>query len=703
MRHSASLPTTALVLSIATPFSASFASAADNTLVEEMVVTASRTARPLSTIPNTVTVINQADLNQQLTVNNDLSTILGNLIPSFTPSRQKLTSAGETLRGRSPLYMVDGIPQSNPLRDGGRDGHTIDPLVLERIEVIHGANAIHGLGASGGIINLITKKPTEELQQSIRLETYFQEDDVGDSLGYGVNYGFSGSSGNFDMIASLGYRSQGLAYDANDDIIGFDNTQGDTMDSETHNVFFKIGYNWDDQRLELSANRYKISGNNDWTSVPGNVAEGIATTAIEQDMQGDAPSNEVTLFSLNYSNDDILGHQLRVQAFNQDFSGTYGGGVFSSFQDPAYGSDIFDQSQNNSEKYGLKITAIKDQVAGLPLNLVYGIDFFSDSTYQQLVQTSRKWVPDTEYQNYAPYLQMEFTGIEQLTVTAGIRHEKSELKVDDFTTLYSYGSQAVVGGNPEFSETLYNLGAKYRITDHWRVFANYSEGFSMPDVGRVLRGINLADQRVDSFLELDPIVAQNREAGVEYITQVFSAHLTYYQSESDFGQRLQLNADGQYLVKRERTEVDGVEARLQWLATDVDTFGLRYAHTEGEYDSDESGSVDTELDGANISPNRINLSWERNWTAALSTRLQISHLKDLTFKNSDSSTYAEFEGYTTADLSANIESSVGTFTVGVQNLTNEDYFSYYSQTVGSDERNFTGLGRSFSLSYHRVF
>ena len=69
----------------------------------------------------------------------------------------------------------------------------------------------------------------------------------------------------------------------------------------------------------------------------------------------------------------------------------------------------------------------------------------------------------------------------------------------------------------------------------------------------------------------------------------------------------------------------------------------------------------------------------------------------------DSSTYAEFEGYTTADLSANIESSVGTFTVGVQNLTNEDYFSYYSQTVGSDERNFTGLGRSFSLSYHRVF
>ncbi|MCR8922923.1 TonB-dependent receptor [Dasania sp. GY-MA-18] len=703
MRHPAGLPTTALILSFTTPLAAPFASAAGNERVEEMVVTASRTAKPLSTIPNTVTIINQADLNQQLAVNNDLSTVLGNLIPSFTPSRQKLTSAGETLRGRSPLYMVDGVPQSNPLRDGGRDGHTIDPSVIERVEVIHGANAIHGLGASGGIINLITKKPTQELQQSIRVESYFQEEDISDSLGYGLNYGFSGSAGDVDMIASLGYRNQGLAYDANDNIIGFDNTQGDTMDSETHNAFIKIGYNWDEQRLEFTANRYKVAGNNDWTSVAGSVTNGIATTAIEQKMEGDSTSNKVTLLSLNYSNENILGHQLRVQAFSQDFAGTYGGGVFASFQDPAYGSDIFDQSQNNSEKYGLKITAIKDQLAGLPINLVYGVDFFSDTTYQQLVQTGRKWVPDTEYKNYAPYLQMEFTGIEQLTVTAGIRHEKSELKVDDFTTLFSYGSQSVQGGNPEFSETLYNLGAKYSLNDNWRVFGNYSEGFSMPDVGRVLRGISEAGQQVDSFLELEPIVAQSREAGLEYGNQSITAQITYYQSESDFGQRLQLNADGQYLIKRERTEVNGVETRVQWFATQADTLGLRYAYTEGEYDSDESGSVDTDLDGANIAPNRLNLSWDRNWSAALSTRLQINHLYNRNFKDLDGVSYAKFKGYTTADLSANLESSLGTFTLGVQNLTNEDYFSYYSQTVGNDERNFKGLGRSYSIGYHRAF
>ena len=211
--------------------------------VEEVIVTATRSAKPLSQIPNTVTLIDQRDLAQQININNDLSTILGNLIPSFAPSRQKMTSHGESLRGRDPLYMVDGVPQSNPLRDGSRDGHTIDPLMLERVEVIHGANAIHGLGASGGIINLITRRPADEWQQSLRLESNGQEEDLGESFGYGANYSVSGRAGNTDVLASLTWRSNGINYDADGRIIGFDNAQGDTMDADTLNAFVKTATN----------------------------------------------------------------------------------------------------------------------------------------------------------------------------------------------------------------------------------------------------------------------------------------------------------------------------------------------------------------------------------------------------------------------------------------------------------------------------
>lgn len=673
--------------------------------LDEVVVTATRVEKPLSTIPNTVTVIDQEELEQQLAVENDLSTVLGNLVPSFSPSRQKMTSAGESLRGRKPLYLIDGVPQSNPLRVGGRDGHTIDPFMLERVEVLHGANAIHGLGAAGGVINLITKKPGPGLEQKIRLETGFQAEDVGESADYGVSYSFSNRVDNADVLAGLSYRSTGVAYDANGEVIGADNTQGDTMDADSIDGFLKTGYDWNGQRIELTLNHYDIEGNNNWISVPGDVDAGIPSGAEKGDVDGEAARNRVTTASLSYSHQDILGHSLRVQGYRQDFEATYGAEAtpIATFQDPAYGPDLIDQSQNNSEKIGMKVTLAKDKVAGLPIGVVYGVDVLEDKTWQALIQTGRTWVPESEYFNYAPFLQVEYTGIDKLTLTGGVRHEESKLDVDDFTTLASYGSQFVEGGSPEFSETLYNIGGTYQFTKTWRVYANYAEAFSMPDVGRVLRGINVPGQSVESFLDLQPILTENSEVGVQYRGSDFNSQLTYYVSESDFGQRLQRGTDGIYTVEREKTEVDGIEFSLDWFATDIDTFGLRYAQSEGRYDSDQDGRVDSDLGGANIAPDRANVSWSRYWIDSVSTRLQINHFRSRDFKDSEGGVVNEFDGYTTVDLSTDIQALGGQVTLAVQNLTNRDYFTYYSQTSPNDLRNFTGLGRSFNLAYQRTF
>jgi len=673
--------------------------------IEEIFVTASRTEKSLNTIPNTVTVINSEELVRQIAISNDMSAIIGNLVPSFSPSRQKLTGSGESLRGRSPMYMVDGVPQSNPLRDGARDGHTIDPLMLERIEIIHGANAIHGLGASGGIINMITRQPGDDVQQSLRLDSVVQDADINESFGYGATYNFSGRlSEQFDLLASLRYRESGVGIDGNGDVVGFDNTQGDTMDATTLNGFVKLGYNWNDQRLELTLNHYDIEGNNDWLTVNGDVAAGMPTTAVEDDVPGDAPANEVTMLSVNYTDEDIFGHSLHIHAFNQEFTATYGGGIFGTFQDPRFGSDLFDQSANNSDKQGVKITLVKDGLASLPVSLVYGIDFFSDETFQELVQTGRKWVPATDYLNYAPFAQAEINPVQGLILTAGIRHEESTLEVNDFTTLASYnGGQFVQGGEPDFSATLYNAGATYAINDTLRVFGNYSESFSMPDVGRVLRGINEPGQTVESFLDLRPILTDNAEVGLEYDNDSFNAQLSYYTSESDFGQRLQPDSDGIFSVRREQTEIDGIELRGEWQVAADDVLAMRYAYTEGEFDSDGDGNVDTDLDGRNISPNRINLSWDRSWSITLSSRLQVNHLFDREFENSSGLVTSEFEGYTTVDASADVQVLDGTLSISVQNLFDEQYFTYYAQTVGGDNRFFSGFGRSISLVYNLTF
>jgi iron complex outermembrane recepter protein len=130
---------------------------------------------------------------------------------------------------------------------------------------------------------------------------------------------------------------------------------------------------------------------------------------------------------------------------------------------------------------------------------------------------------------------------------------------------------------------------------------------------------------------------------------------------------------------------------------------LRYAHTKGRYDSNADGRVDSDLGGANIAPDRISGSWDRTWSEVVRSRLQVNHLVDRDFEGVNGVTTATFDGYTTVDVSADVRAFRGLITASVQNLTNEDYFTYNSQTSPLDVRYFKGLGRTFRLTYQVSF
>ena len=112
--------------------------------LKPVTITATRIEKPLTAIPNTVTIVEREAITQQTTIRDDVQSILENTVPGFGPSLRRLAGRAETLRGRNPLYLIDGVPQFNALRDGQRDGKTIDPFFLERIEVIHGSKRDSG-------------------------------------------------------------------------------------------------------------------------------------------------------------------------------------------------------------------------------------------------------------------------------------------------------------------------------------------------------------------------------------------------------------------------------------------------------------------------------------------------------------------------------------------------------------------------------
>ncbi len=686
--------------------------AEEATELEAVTISATRARSEAGKTPQKITVISREQIEQQLAITSDHGAVLSNLIPSYSPSRQKMSSAGETFRGRSALILIDGVPQSTPLRDSQRDGYVIDLSMVERIEVIHGASAEHGLGATGGIINYVTRRPASgTLRQHAGISFTAPTDYQSEGLGHKLDYRVEGTQGNFDYLASASWQSQGMFYDANGDLIGVDDTQGDVMDSTSHDLLLKLGYWLDDnQNIGLMVNRYEVEGEHEYVNVPGNANAGIPATSRKGDPLGKAPQNEVLATSLSYKHADLYGNELGLQLYSQRFRGRFGGGYNGTFQDTsiAPAGTLFDQSQNESDKYGGKLTLSRDGLLDNHLKLTGGLDVLQDTTSQQLILTDREWVPETVFRNYAPFLQAEVRLLEQLTLFTGVRHEFAELEVDSFRTIAStnpaLGGVDVEGGQPNFEETLYNAGLVWQMNDWAQLFGNYSEGFGMPDVGRVLRGIGTPGTRVDNFLDLQPIVTENREIGLRLKHGPFDAEISYYESDADLGSRLD-SVGGVYQIRRERTEIDGIEFTGGWQINDAHRMTLTYAQVNGQSDTDGDGDVDTDLDGANISPDRYGLSWQANWNDRLHSLLQANHYASRGFDQAG----LNFDGYTLVDASVGYRLPVGEVSLGIENLLDRDYLTYYSQAAntGSDVtrngRVFNGRGRTLMLGYQVSF
>lgn len=683
------------------------AHAEDSLELESLTVSATRAHSEAGKTPQKITVISREQIEQQLAITSDHGQVLSNLIPSYSPSRQKMSNAGETFRGRAALVLIDGVPQSTPLRAGGRDGYTIDLAMVERIEVIHGASAEHGLGATGGIINYVTRRPQGgTLKQHLGTSLEASDDFDGEGMGYKLDYRVEGNQGDWDYLAAISGQTRGMFYDANGELIGVDDTQGDIMDSASTDLLLKLGYWLDgDQNIELMVNRFELKGDHEYVNVPGDRDANVPTTSRKGEALGKAPQNEVLASSLTYSHADLGGNRFSAQLYSQRFRARYGGGTLASFQDPAIApaGTLFDQSQNESDKYGGKLTLGRDDLLDGYLKLTGGLDFLQDTTSQMLIATDREWVPETQFRNLAPFLQAEIRASERLTLHAGVRHEFAELDVGSFQTIASTtkpaGGVTVEGGKPDFEETLFNGGLVYQVNDWAQVFANYSEGFGMPDVGRVLRGISQPNQSVDSFLDLQPIVTDNREVGLRLNWAPVDFEISYFESDSDLGSRLE-NVGGVYQVRRERTEIDGVEASAGWQVDAAHRLQASYAKLNGESDTDGDGKVDTDLDGANISPDRYGMSWQANWSEKLNSRLQVNHYASRGFDTAG----LNFDGYSLVDASLGYRLPVGEASLGIENLLNRDYMTYYAQAASiRDDQYFAGRGRTFTLGYQVDF
>ncbi|TCS14078.1 TonB-dependent receptor [Caulobacter sp. BK020] len=706
------------LLALATATTARAEDGKDATDVDQLVVTAARTILPASALPLTVDVIDSESLSQQVGIGGSIVDAVSILSPSFSPTRQKLSGAGETLRGRSPLYAINGIPQSTPIRDGSRDGYTIDPFFIDRVEVIYGSNALQGIGATGGVVNQVTVGPPRADGVSGKVLTQVTAGhDLGDSVGGKVAGLVAWRGGAFDATAGVAYDARGAYYDADGRRLGMDNTQGDVQDSKALSFFTRLGWQLgDNTRLDVVANRFELKGDGDYLTTtiskisPSPATNGdrlthLPTTSVRGVQPGQPAANRVETVSASLTNSDLLGGNLIAQVFFNRSRDTFGGDVNDTFQDAAIApkGTLFDQSSNRSRKLGARVS-YERAVPGIQgLTGTVGLDAINDRTEQVLIETGRAWVPPTKFQSVAPFVQGNLSLLgDKVHLAGGVRFENVELKVDDFTTLAFYGSRKVAGGDPDFKATLANGGIVVEPVRGLRLYGSYAEGYTVPDVGRILRAINVDGADVDTYLNIEPIVSNNRELGAELKRGPFDASLSYFWSASKLGQLLVKNSGGVFDVQRQRVEIEGLEANVK-ARTPVPGLivSAGYAHLKGRTDTNKDGRVDTDLDGANISPDRLNLAADyQGDTWGLRFQIQSYIKRDM----QDALVKDDFTGYTLADAFVRYKLPVGALSLGVQNLFDSQYISYNSDTTApAVDRYFAGRGRTATLGWEARF
>ena len=707
----------------------------DTQTVETITVTTgSRAAKAVDKIPGAITVISKEEIVETMKLTQDATAILARTVPGYSEATQQMASNGETLRGRTALRLFDGVPQTIPLREGNRTSVFTDLGIIERIEVINGPSASEGIGASGGIINYLSKTPTK-MGNEFSLMSQYETQSRTDSSGWKVGFIGAHKSEAFDVLFATSSSDRGMEYDAHGRMIGMGQS-GASNDSETKNHFVKLGTNFgtnDEQRVTVTSSRFLMRGKGNYLEMVGNRALGLTDTSIRgKTPGGQTEFNEFNQSILTYKHSNLLGGALNLQAYRADQHTRFLSECGTTDCQPLKSDNsnlnrgkqdariaplgtLIEQSEIQSKKKGVRTNWSTDHLAGVnDLELNTGVDVVQDIAQQRLALTDRLWVPPMKYKSTAPFAQLSYSA-GPATLSAGVRHEGGELSVDSYTTVWAtrnpsvagLGGFDVTGGTLKYSETLPNFGLVLRLPQGWSAFASYSKGFTLPNVGIPLRNVNFPGRSVSGlYSDLQAVVSDNKEIGFTWRTG--SGYLTgsAYRSYSERGASVAGNATvGDFVLTRKPVQIKGFEISGEYAFTKDLKANALYSHMSGKISATQAipgqplPPLTVELNTNDISPDKLTASVTWKYSADGNVRLGSTTYRDLNTNVGVEGREERSKGHTLFELSVNYDlKKYGNVSLGIDNLTNKYYLLNFS-SHDLFQNYFAGRGRKVTLTH----
>ena len=679
----------------------------DTVSLEEVVITANRIKEKKTDAVANVTIIDQKKLQQFIKIAPDMSHLIGMIEPAMSLSTNTTNNRYQNLRGRSILVLIDGIPQSTPLRATDRDIRSIDPAAVERIEIVKGATSIYGNGAIGGIMNIVTKKSPKNVifggQTTIGASARdsFKENR---GFGYRFNQQFYGNYKGFSYLVDGAMNQTGSAIDGTGEYISPRYGLGDVR---TYNGLVKLGYQFDDDnKVEAMYNFYQSLQNTPLVASGGKYLErpriGVYGTKDPAAQDEGMRYNHNAYIKFN-SNNIFKRTDLELSAFTQHQYAIFDYRKHNA-RSPRWESSS-GQATVKGEKYGIR-TQLTSKILfseNVFTQLLYGADVLIDKTSQPLVD-GRYWMPELTSYNSAPFLQTKTTFFQYYVLKAGLRYDYIDVSVPNYEVLRLRNTDPrvyVKGGDLTYNNLSPNVGIAYNQFKYFQPFISYSQGFSIFDLGRTLRA---AKADVLSKINTEPVKTENYEAGA-YAELSKYVHLSgsYFYTYSKLGSDLK-SVSGFWVVDRTPQKVYGFEVNADIFPTKWLTLGGSFISFEGKKKSTEDGDWDGYMSGTSI-PAPKATAYIRV-TPTEYSYLQVNYLHTGSrdrFSPDNRGVYTEGEGIVYPidlfSLSAGYTFNKSfSLALGIENLNDKMYYTPASMLVARDAEYARGNGRYFNLS-----
>lgn len=463
--------------------------------LDEVLVTATSHESKVDMVPEAVTVITREQIDQMVapTTIDILKDAAGVEVynargPLSSSTYNRVIMRGQGSVAARILVLLNGVPQS-----GGQAGEFewsfVNPRDIERIEVVRGpGSALYGSQAMGGVINIITRKPSSEKGETT-LETK-----------YGTMNTMSLGASHSQKSGDWGFYGSGTA----------GGTQGYRVAPEVS----KSG--------GQPTNSRKLRQRNEW-------GRGVVTYDID-------PSSSLNLNLMyghyinrgtyDYMPDFLLFENQREQG-DLSYVKRFEGGEFSAYGSVSHQASSYDNAAASKTVSGAAPAKQMDFQGGMKTHydlgayntVSLGVDL-KRTTYDRrndnyATGTDAYGSSGGDSLTYGAFLQDElklFDG--RVVIVPGMRYEYTSL-FDGYNELRAVGLARQDIAKKILRSLTSRIGVRYTATDWISFRAAYGEAFRAPTLHELYGVSNIGTNRYYGSDALKPERLKSIEGGVD--------------------------------------------------------------------------------------------------------------------------------------------------------------------------------------------